>query len=143
MPIKKELKWRVVYGYDKGQYIRIGKDDLPRAKYAMATGKIFNQNGISLRGDQIKWIEQDIRYYTGWNDSYSPQDEEDHLHIKRYVPLEKLRLTEEAADMRVREVMQGGSIKELQEPLEVNLLENHEQKPLKTEQLTESKRINK
>jgi len=98
----KQLKWRVVYGYDKNAYIQIGEDLLEKAKYSMATGKILSANGKMIRGSEIKRIEPDYRYYTKWNDDYVYGNSDDLKQIERDCPIKELNDRYQLADERVR-----------------------------------------
>lgn len=100
--MQKELRWRVVYGYDNSEYIQIGEDLLEKAKYSMITGKILSANGKMIKGSEIKRIEPDYRYYTGWNDGYDYGGYEDRLQIERDCPLKEINERYELADNRVR-----------------------------------------
>lgn len=100
--MEEELRWRVVYGFKSDQYVSIGEDMLEKAKYAMVTGKIFAHKDKMIRGERIVSIEPDYRFYTGWYDSYTPNDGDDFAQIKRDVPIAKLKERFELADERVK-----------------------------------------
>lgn len=104
---KKELRWRVIYGYGPTEYIAIGEVDLEKAKYAMITGKVFAGPRM-LQGNEIKRIEEDFRFYTGWYDSYVPKEGEDHVQMLRDMPDKKL-FTErvQLADTRVGYILKA------------------------------------
>ena len=103
----KELRWRVIYGYDNSEYISIGEEHLEKAKYSMITGKILSAKGKMIKGSEIKRIETDYRYYTGWNDSYDFGGSEDQMQIQRDCPLKELDERYELADNRVRYAIQN------------------------------------
>ena len=106
----KKLKWRVIYGYSDNDYISIGGDYLERAKYAMLSGKLFNYEIKTIRGSEIKRIEPDYRYYTGWNDSYKFGGGGDTKQINRDVPLKEIKDRTRLADNRVRYALNKGQI---------------------------------
>lgn len=88
-------------------YIAIGEDELEKAKYAMITGKVFIHNGNMIRGNEIKKIERDVRFYTGWYDTYEPKDGADTLQMERDMPDPMLFLErEKQGDARVAFIMQ-------------------------------------
>lgn len=105
-----QLKWRVVYGYNDDEYIRIGEEHLEKSKYAMVSGKIFSANGKMIKGTEIKRIEPDYRYYTGWHDSYNFGNADDHAQIERDVPVKELSERYELADNRVRFAIQNKKV---------------------------------
>lgn len=72
------------------------------AKYAMISGKVFSGHGCIIRGADIKRIEPDVRYYTGWNDSYQYGDAEDMAQIERDCPMAELIARADMADKRVK-----------------------------------------
>ena len=98
--MQKELRWRIVYGYGANDYISIREDQLEKAKYAMITGKVFAGDKM-ISGSEIKRIEEDYRFYTGWYDTYNPKDSEDYAQIKRDVPTQLLLDRAKIADNRV------------------------------------------
>jgi hypothetical protein len=83
-----KLKYRVYFGYSNNDYISITDEQLEKAQYCMISGKVLNAGNKMIRGSEIKRIEEDYRYYTGWNDSYHPSSQEDTLQIKRDCPPE-------------------------------------------------------
>lgn len=120
--MNKELRWRVVFGYNPNEYVSIKEDYLEKAKYAMLSGGLFNYNNQTVRGSEIKRIEPDIRYYTGWLDSYSPKESEDYAQIERDVPRTMLEERSRIADDRVRYVLQKGQPKLLNDISSVDKL---------------------
>lgn len=109
--MKKELRWRVIYGYNSNDYISITEDFLEKAKYAWIAKKIFNApNGKMINGNEIKRIEPDFRFYTGWFDSYNPQTAEDYAQIDRDVPQKELSERSLLADNRVKYVLHNNKI---------------------------------
>lgn len=114
--MKKELRWRAYYGYNPTDYVKVKNEDLERTKYAMITGNAISIDGKMIKGSEIKRIEQDIRYYTGWYDTYKPTNGDDEMQIKRDVPLQLLEKREEEATMRVSEAVQSGNTAILKEP---------------------------
>jgi hypothetical protein len=109
--MKQELRWRVTYGYKPNEYISISEDYLERAKYAMISGKNFACKGRIIRGSEIKRIEEDFRYYTGWSDEFNPSSAEDQQQIMRDAPINDLRLRSELADRRVSYIAHTGQTK--------------------------------
>ena len=102
----KELRWRVVYGYSPSEYISIGEDFLEKAKFAMASGKIFNYQEKTIKGSEIKRIEPDVRFYTRWCDSYDYGSPIDEKEIRKSVPLKEIKERTHLADKRVGYIMQ-------------------------------------
>jgi len=105
-----ELKWRIIYGYSSDDYIQIGEEHLEKAKYAMISGKVFSGNGKMIKGSEIKRIEPDYRYYTGWNDSYNWGNAEDLKQIERDAPHKELVERYELADNRVKFAIQNNKV---------------------------------
>lgn len=83
----KKLRYRVIHGYAPMDYIAIDEDELEKAMYAMRKGNTTFHN---IKGTQIIKILEDFRYYTGWNDTYSPSSGDDELEIRRYCPSKEL-----------------------------------------------------
>lgn len=104
--MKKELRWRIIYGYNPNDYLAIGEEYIEKAKYAFYTGKIFNHPQKIIKGSEIKRIEPDIRYYTGWYDTYEPKEAEDFKQIHRDVPMREIEERSLTADKRVRYVIE-------------------------------------
>lgn len=101
-----QLRWRVITGYGAMDYISIPEEKLEHAKYAMISGKVFMYDGDMIRGSEIKKIERDYRYYTGWYDTYKPQDGEDFEQMERDMPPEiEFIKREQLGDKRVEYVM--------------------------------------
>lgn len=111
--MKKELRWRVIYGYNSNEYISITEDYLEKAKYSMISGKIFAHHDRMIKGGEIKRIEPDFRHYTGWYDSYTPHEAEDFKQIERDVPIKEIEERSILADNRVRYALSNGKVKEL------------------------------
>lgn len=100
--MKKELRWRFIFGYGPKDYISVGEDDLEKMIYAFRTGKIYK----NIRGSEIKRMEPDFRFYTGWLDSYSPKESDDYKQIERDMPHKILfEDREQLANERVQFVM--------------------------------------
>jgi hypothetical protein len=104
----KELRWRVIYGYSPDDYISIGEEFLEKAKYAMISGKNFAHKNTIIRGSEIKRIEDDYRFYTGWNNSFHPSTAEDQIQLERDVPTKELRERGVLADSRVAYIARTG-----------------------------------
>jgi hypothetical protein len=104
--MNKELRYRVVYGYNPSDYISIKEDYLEKAKYSMLSGGLLNYQNQTVRGSEIKRIEPDFRFYTGWLDSYNPKESEDYAQIERDVPRLLLEERSRIADNRVRYILQ-------------------------------------
>lgn len=101
------LRWRIITGYSSVDYISIGEEELEKAKYAMVTGKVFTHGGDMIRGTEIKKIERDFRFYTGWNDTYKPVDSEDQKQMLRDMPSnEEFTQREKLSEKRVSYIMQ-------------------------------------
>ena len=120
--MNKELRWRVIYGYNPSDYVSIKEDYLEKAKYAMLSGGLFNYNNQTVRGSEIKRIEPDMRYYTGWLDSFIPKEAEDYAQIERDMPSKLLHERSQLADNRVRYVLQKGQPKLLGDIAKVDKL---------------------
>jgi len=116
------LRWRVVYGYNPNDYISIDESYLEKAKYAMVSGKVFNYKTKTIRGREIKSIEPDYRFYTGWFDSYEIQSGEDQKQIDRDVPMEAIEQRSSKADQRVRYVLTTGKTQMLNDIGQVDKL---------------------
>lgn len=84
--MKYELRWRAYWGYGDSEYLKIGIDDLARVKYAMQTGSIVDCNSIQVDGKRIWRLEPDVRYYTGWHDSYKYGSGDDEREMRLYMP---------------------------------------------------------
>lgn len=102
----KELRWRVIYGYKPNEYLSIGEDQIELAMYAKISGKVFMGEKM-IDGKEIKIIERDFRFYTGWYDTYAPSSGDDTRQMERDMPSKFLFTDrEEQADQRVALVMQ-------------------------------------
>lgn len=103
---KNELRWRVITGYSAMDYIAIPESELEKSKYSMISGKVFMYNGAMIRGTEIKKIERDYRYYTGWHDTYKPIDGDDNGQMVRDMPPEKLfNEREKLSEKRIAYIM--------------------------------------
>jgi hypothetical protein len=103
----KKLRGRVIYGYSPSDYISIGEDFIEKAKYAWLNDKKFiAPNGKMISGKEIKRIEPDVRFYTGWNDNYEFGSSDDTKQINRDVPIKEIEDRTLLADKRVRFVME-------------------------------------
>jgi len=73
--MKKSFK--VVYGFNRDQYIEITKQDLPKAYYGFLTdGKIVFSDGYAMKGRDIMRIEPNWNEVMGWHKDYVPKDED-------------------------------------------------------------------
>lgn len=102
--IKKVLRWRVIFGYLPTDYLIVGEEDLEKVKYAWLTKGVYK---AKLSGSEIKRIEPDWRYYTGWSDGYTPKDGDDFAQIKRDMPTELIEGREQIADARVKYILEN------------------------------------
>jgi len=102
-----ELRWRVVYGYNPNDHVSIDESYLEKAKYAMLSGKLFNYKMKTIRGSEIKRVEPDIRFYTGWYDTYNFGGSEDQAQIERDVPLQAIEERTYQADNRVGYILRN------------------------------------
>ncbi len=105
----KVLKWRVVYGYSPTDYVSIEEDKLEEAKYAWITKSIFSASDRMISGSEIKRIEPDFRYYTGWSEGYEPKGGDDFAEMRRYMPTLELEERNRVADARVKYVIQNNN----------------------------------
>lgn len=103
---KKELRWRIVFGYNTTDYISIGEEDIEKAKYAWITKSIFNHPIKPINGSEIKRIEPDWRYYSGWRDGYEPKAPEDYRDIQASIPTHLIEDRTKLADVRIATVLQ-------------------------------------
>ncbi len=130
--MNKKLKFRIIYGYHPNEYIQIDESDLERAKYAWATKSIFVSQLRNISGGEIKRIEEDYRYYTGWTDEYYPKNLDDNYQLKKDVPIKELQDRMCKADIRVRYILSNNRkdlLKDIESVDRFLLLE--EQKQLK------------
>lgn len=105
--VKKELRWRVVYGYQLTDFVSILEGELEKAKYAWITKSIFSTGDRMISGSEIKRIEPDWRYYTGWNEGYEPKTADDFAQIKRDMPTVLIEDRNRIADARVKYIIQN------------------------------------
>jgi hypothetical protein len=66
--------------------VSIGVNELEKALYAQKFGVPVLLGGKQISGKEIKVIEPDYNYYTGWYESYQPNTPEDMLQIERDCP---------------------------------------------------------
>jgi hypothetical protein len=105
--VKKKLKWRVVYGYMLTDYVSIEEHELEKAKYAWITKSIFSTGDRMISGSEIKRIEPDWRYYTGWSEGYEPKSGDDFAQIKRDMPTHLIEDRNRMADARVKYIIEN------------------------------------
>jgi len=84
--MKKELKFIVRFGYGTLDRVSIGVDELEKALYAQKFGEVALIGGKQIKGNEIKVIEPDYHYYTGWYSSYEPSTGDDFAQIERDCP---------------------------------------------------------
>lgn len=113
--MKKELRWRAYYGFNPNEYYIVREKDIEKVKYAHIAKKIVVLDGNQINGQYIHRIEKDFRFYTGWNDGYSPKDAEDANQMKRDMPTDELEEREQLANDRVKYALQNNKVKELLE----------------------------
>jgi hypothetical protein len=82
----KELRFKVKYGYTAMDRVSITDSELEKALYAQRFGIPVLLGGKQISGKEIKVIEPDYHYYTGWYESYVPNSGEDWLQIDRDCP---------------------------------------------------------
>jgi hypothetical protein len=82
----KELKFKVRFGYTAMDRVSIGTDELEKALYAQKFGVPVLLGGKQISGKEIKVIEPDYNYYTGWYDSYQPSTSDDYAQLERDCP---------------------------------------------------------
>ena len=86
MEQQNKLRYRVVYGWNPKDFLAITEDELEKVKYAWVTDGIYKD----VKGGTILRIEEDFRYYTGWNEGYEPKSPDDFAQIERDMPPLKL-----------------------------------------------------
>lgn len=124
--VKKELRWRVIFGYAPTDYIVVGEEDLEKVKYAWLTKGVYK---AKLSGSEIKRIEPDWRYYTGWSDGYEPKYADDFRQIREDTPTHLIEERERIADARVRYVIQSAKPELLQSLEKVDQLLPEAERP--------------
>jgi hypothetical protein len=82
----KELRFKVRFGYTAMDRVSITDSELEKALYAQRFGIPVLLGGKQISGKEIKVIEPDYHYYTGWYESYVPNSGEDWLQIDRDCP---------------------------------------------------------
>lgn len=126
----KILKWRVVYGYAPTDYVSITEDELEKAKYAWITKSIFSTADRMISGSEIKRIEPDFRYYTGWSEGYEPKGGDDFAQIKRDMPTLEIEERNRVADARVKFIVQNNKPELLGDTERLDLLLPESDRPL-------------
>jgi hypothetical protein len=82
----KDLKFKVRFGYGAMDRVSVGTNELEKALYAQKFGVPVLLGGKQISGKEIKVIEPDYHYYTGWYDSYQPNTADDFKQIERDCP---------------------------------------------------------
>ena len=132
--MKKSFK--VVYGFNRDQYIEITKQDLPKAYYGFLTeGKIVFSDGHAMKGRDIIRIEPNWNAVMSWHKDYVPKDE-DFYHIGEKRKEAAFNLMSQAKEI-AREVNETKNISLLSQPF--NLKEP--QSSPQAKQLADMKRI--
>lgn len=124
--VKKDLRWRVIFGYEATDYITVGEEDLEKVKYAWLTKGVYK---AKLSGSEIKRIEPDWRYYSGWSDGFTPKYAEDFRQIKEDTPTHLIEERERIADIRVRYVIQNAKPELLQNVEKIDQLLPEKERP--------------
>lgn len=119
--MKKQLRYRVIYGYQPNQYVSIDESLLEKAKYAFITKSVISLGNKTISGSEIKFIEPDYRYYTGWNDTYQFGNEEDRQQIKRDAPTLELEERDLLATARVNHIISTDETYLLDTPEQITL----------------------
>lgn len=120
---KKLLRYRIIYGYGKSEYIAIDETDLERAFYAWTTGAIFNHPSKSRKGTEFKGIEADFRFYTGWSDEHEPRSEGDRNQMTNSMPPRELFYNrKQLAENRARYIIENQATHLLSDPKAVDTL---------------------
>ena len=117
-----KLRYRVITGYGESDYIAIPEEFLEKATYAMISGKVFVYKNHLVRGSEIKQIEEDYRFYTGWNDGYKPRTQDDKNQISAECPVKKLEARAETANKRVELVLRNNQTELLNNPESIDQL---------------------
>jgi len=132
--MKKSFK--VVYGFNRDQYIEITKQDLPKAYYGFLTeGKIVFSDGHAMKGRDIIRIEPNWNAVMGWHKDYVPKDE-DFYNIgeqRKRVAIDLMMQAKEIA----KEVSETKNINLLSQPFIVKEIESSPQ----AKELADMKRI--
>lgn len=85
---EKKRYFRVQYGHDKGDFLSITEEELPRAIYAKLNGTMFKYaNGTGMKdGKTFLSFDPDYHKHTGWARDHKPTKSEDFREIHMYCP---------------------------------------------------------
>lgn len=97
-----ERKFRVRFGFEKGEFISIPTEKLAFAIYAMQTGGIFKADGKVIKGAEIKTITPDHHFHTGWLPWYEPKSADDFKQIERDCPKDYPEIIDRATLLAIR-----------------------------------------
>lgn len=86
--MKKELRFRVKYGFNNLDKISIDETELEKALYAQKFGEVVQLRNKQINGKYIIDISPDVHYYTEWFDTYEPTTGDDIKQIERDCPPE-------------------------------------------------------
>lgn len=111
-----KLRYRIITGYKSNDYLSITEDALEKAKICMITDRVFTYKGTYIRGSEIKRIEEDYRYYTGWNDDYYPKNNSDREQVKKECPMGEFEERSKLADKRVEYILNNKRFDLLESP---------------------------
>jgi hypothetical protein len=81
-----EKRFKVRFGYTAMDRVSIDESELEKALYAQRFGVPVLLGGKQISGKEIKVIEPDYHFYTGWYESYVPNSGDDWLQIERDCP---------------------------------------------------------
>lgn len=84
--MKKELFFRVKYGFNASDQVSIPEQELEKALYAQIKGIPVQLGNAFINGRNIISITPHWHKHTGWYDWYEPQNGEDWVQIKRDCP---------------------------------------------------------
>jgi len=93
------MKWyKIKYGFDNQEFIRIDESEVEKAMYAQLKGIVGIFKGGTVRGQNIISITPDFHKAMGWNDGYELLAE-DFAELRRYnVENEHRQFLEETKD---------------------------------------------
>lgn len=78
--------FKVRFGFGKSDFSSIEEGDLKKAMYAQMKGNAVQLGDVFINGKNIISITPHYARYTGWHESYEPEDDADFKQIKRDCP---------------------------------------------------------
>lgn len=98
--------FKVRFGFGVNDFVSVKDEEVEKAIYAQVKGTPTRLGNSFVNGRNIVSITPHYHKYTGWFDSYEPQDGEDWKQIERDCP--KFDGVLESYTNRVRELMSKG-----------------------------------